>query len=136
MLDFARYFSVAKREYPRFLKRFTSYVIEQTRNKPILFWWSLFLTHWHSICILFFFFCYIDVVISIDIYFFLSRVRAIACLSVYIRCDDLWILFQFFCIWKINIEEVIIQRKIFLAFRRYDHRVYLENCKYSWDIQV
>ncbi|CAF1005099.1 unnamed protein product [Rotaria sordida] len=28
---------VAKREYPRFLKRFTSYVIEQTRNKPILF---------------------------------------------------------------------------------------------------
>ena len=29
--------SVAKREYPRFLKRFTSYVVEQTRNKPILF---------------------------------------------------------------------------------------------------
>ncbi|CAF4744840.1 unnamed protein product [Rotaria socialis] len=28
---------VAKREYPRFLKRFTSYVVEQTRNKPILF---------------------------------------------------------------------------------------------------
>ncbi|CAF3787568.1 unnamed protein product [Rotaria magnacalcarata] len=29
--------SVAKREYPRFLKRFTSYVLEQTRDKPILF---------------------------------------------------------------------------------------------------
>jgi len=29
--------SVAKREYPRFLKRFTSYVIEQTRDKPIRF---------------------------------------------------------------------------------------------------
>lgn len=29
--------SVAKREYPRFLKRFTGYVIEQTRGKPILF---------------------------------------------------------------------------------------------------
>ncbi|CAF2518133.1 unnamed protein product [Rotaria sp. Silwood2] len=29
--------SVAKREYPRFLKRFTSYVIEQTRDKPIIF---------------------------------------------------------------------------------------------------
>jgi len=28
---------VAKREYPRFLKRFTSYVVEQTRDKPILF---------------------------------------------------------------------------------------------------
>ncbi|CAF1492216.1 unnamed protein product [Adineta steineri] len=28
---------VAKREYPRFIKRFTSYVVEQTRNKPILF---------------------------------------------------------------------------------------------------
>ncbi|CAF0828373.1 unnamed protein product [Rotaria sordida] len=29
--------NVAKREYPRFLRRFTSYVIEQTRDKPILF---------------------------------------------------------------------------------------------------
>ncbi|UJR16210.1 hypothetical protein I4U23_003120 [Adineta vaga] len=29
--------SVAKREYPRFVKRFTSYVVEQTRDKPILF---------------------------------------------------------------------------------------------------
>ncbi|CAF1376338.1 unnamed protein product [Adineta ricciae] len=29
--------SVAKREYPRFLKRFSSYVLEQTRDKPILF---------------------------------------------------------------------------------------------------
>jgi len=28
---------VAKREYPRFLKRFTTYVIDQTRDKPILF---------------------------------------------------------------------------------------------------
>ena len=39
------WFSVAKREYPRFLKRFTSYVIEQTRDKPILFWFDLFLTN-------------------------------------------------------------------------------------------
>ncbi|CAF1291311.1 unnamed protein product [Adineta steineri] len=29
--------SVAKREYPRFLKHFSNYVIEQTRDKPILF---------------------------------------------------------------------------------------------------
>ncbi|CAF1108615.1 unnamed protein product [Adineta ricciae] len=29
--------NVAKREYPRFIKRFTSYVVDQTRDKPILF---------------------------------------------------------------------------------------------------
>ena len=30
--------AVAKREYPKFLKRFTSYVQEKTADKPILFW--------------------------------------------------------------------------------------------------
>lgn len=30
--------AVAKREYPKFLKRFTSYVQEKTAGKPILFW--------------------------------------------------------------------------------------------------
>lgn len=30
--------AVAKREYPKFLKRFTSYVQEKTSGKPILFW--------------------------------------------------------------------------------------------------
>lgn len=29
--------AVAKREYPKFLKRFTSYVQEKTTGKPILF---------------------------------------------------------------------------------------------------
>jgi collagen type IV alpha-3-binding protein len=29
--------AVAKREYPKFLKRFTSYVQEKTSGKPILF---------------------------------------------------------------------------------------------------
>lgn len=29
--------AVAKREYPKFLKRFTSYVQEKTAGKPILF---------------------------------------------------------------------------------------------------
>lgn len=29
--------AVAKREYPKFLKRFTSYVQEKTADKPILF---------------------------------------------------------------------------------------------------
>lgn len=32
--------AVAKREYPKFLKRFTSYVQEKTAGKPILFWGS------------------------------------------------------------------------------------------------
>lgn len=32
--------AVAKREYPKFLKRFTSYVQEKTASKPILFWGS------------------------------------------------------------------------------------------------
>lgn len=30
--------AVAKREYPKFLKRFTSYVQEKTAGNPILFW--------------------------------------------------------------------------------------------------
>lgn len=30
--------AVAKREYPKFLKRFTSYVQEKTAGKSILFW--------------------------------------------------------------------------------------------------
>lgn len=30
--------AVYKREYPKFLKRFTDYVVEQCKNKPILFW--------------------------------------------------------------------------------------------------
>lgn len=30
--------AVAKREYPKFLKRFTSYVQEKTAGKQILFW--------------------------------------------------------------------------------------------------
>lgn len=30
--------AVAKREYPKFLKRFTSYVQDKTAGKPILFW--------------------------------------------------------------------------------------------------
>lgn len=29
--------AVYKREYPKFLKRFTSYVINQTQQKPIMF---------------------------------------------------------------------------------------------------
>jgi hypothetical protein len=29
---------VYKREYPKFLKRFTAYVIDQCKDKPIMFW--------------------------------------------------------------------------------------------------
>lgn len=31
--------AVYKREYPKFLKRFTSYVIDQCKDKPIMFWY-------------------------------------------------------------------------------------------------
>lgn len=30
--------AVYKREYPKFLKRFTSYVIDQCKSKPIMYW--------------------------------------------------------------------------------------------------
>jgi hypothetical protein len=30
--------TIYKREYPKFLKRFTQYVIDQTAKKPIMFW--------------------------------------------------------------------------------------------------
>lgn len=29
--------AVYKREYPKFLKRFTAYVINQTKDKPVMF---------------------------------------------------------------------------------------------------
>lgn len=43
--------AVAKREYPKFLKRFTSYVQEKTAGKPILFWGSQVtpMTTWNRI---------------------------------------------------------------------------------------
>lgn len=31
--------AVYKREYPKFLKRFTGYVIDQCKDKPIMFWY-------------------------------------------------------------------------------------------------
>lgn len=43
--------AVAKREYPKFLKRFTSYVQEKTAGKPILFWeLRLIFQNFLSIC--------------------------------------------------------------------------------------
>lgn len=104
-------FSVAKREYPRFLKRFTSYVIEQTRNKPILFWWSLFLTHWHSICILvFFLLCWCCYIYRYIYFFLLSRARHRLLVCLY----TMWwheYYFNSFVFDKINIEEIIIPKR-------------------------
>ncbi len=85
---FLHNFSVAKREYPRFLKRFTSYVVEQTRNKPILFWFQFINLFFDEFC--FFHFVWIlslflDINISfvIDVVISLFFSPSLTCLYTY-----------------------------------------------------